>query len=301
MLRDALRRHELRERSTPHERRAWYYDWLMTTGQTAAELRLFGLGNLFRDSYQKLRRRLRTEQIELARRRGLAELGAAAAGLAVTGGSMAWMIWRALGGGVTLGDLALFYQAFNQGQRLMRSLLDQVGQIYYNSLFLGNLFEFLDLQSRIEGRAASRVSVCPRTVKEREGGRTGRSLIPEVRFEGVSFRYPGANVPVLRDFDLVVPARRITAVVGPNGSGKSTLIKLICRLYDPDAGSVRWEGVDLRQLDLDVLRRSITVLFQQPVRYNDTVHDNIGFGDIILIDNQAAAVGEILTDIFIEK
>ncbi|HJT88167.1 MAG TPA: ATP-binding cassette domain-containing protein, partial [Bryobacteraceae bacterium] len=95
-----------------------------------------------------------------------------------------------------------------------------------------------------------------------------------------TFRYPGSERPVLDDFDLEIPAGRMVAVVGANGAGKSTLIKLLCRFYDPDDGRVTLDGIDLRNLSLEELRGDITVLFQQPVRYNDTVRQNIVYGEI---------------------
>jgi ATP-binding cassette subfamily B protein len=77
-----------------------------------------------------------------------------------------------------------------------------------------------------------------------------------------------------------VPAGSIVAIVGPNGAGKSTLLKLLCRFYDPDAGAIELDGVDLRQFSLGNVRRSITVLFQQPVHYNATARENIALGDL---------------------
>jgi ATP-binding cassette subfamily B protein len=82
--------------------------------------------------------------------------------------------------------------------------------------------------------------------------------------------------PVLRRFNLAIPAGRIVAFVGPNGAGKSTFIKLLCRFYDPDEGAILWDGADLRAFRPEQLRGSITVLFQDPVRYNSTVAENIG-------------------------
>ncbi len=101
-----------------------------------------------------------------------------------------------------------------------------------------------------------------------------------VRFQAVSFRYPGTQRFALEGFDLTVPAGSIAAIVGPNGAGKSTLLKLLCRFYDPDAGTIELDGTNLRQFSLDDVRRSITVLFQQPVRYNATARENIALGDI---------------------
>jgi ATP-binding cassette subfamily B protein len=166
---------------------------------------------------------------------------------------------------VTLGDLALFYQAFNQGQRLMRSLLASVGQLYSNCLFLGNLFEFLDLEPLVVNPAHA----VPAPVVLQRG----------IRFRQVNFRYPGSSREALCDFDLDIPAGQMVAIVGSNGAGKSTLLKLLCRLYDPDAGHIEMDGIDLRHLRVEELRRRITVLFQEPVRYNDTVAENISLGD----------------------
>jgi ATP-binding cassette subfamily B protein len=101
-----------------------------------------------------------------------------------------------------------------------------------------------------------------------------------VRFRQVTDRYPGSERYVLRDFSLTVPAGRFVALVGPNGAGKTTLFKLLCRLYDPESGSVEFDGVDLRDLEVEKLRGLITVLFQQPVHYNATAADNIRLGGL---------------------
>src|SRR5262249_4453007 len=135
-----------RQRATADDRRAWYYDSVMTTAEAAAELRLFGLGKHFQTAYQTVRKKLRHERLDLTRKQTLAELGASLAALIVMGAALGWMVWRALHGFVTLGELALIYAAFNQGQGLMRTLLENAGQLYANSLFLGSLFEFLALK-----------------------------------------------------------------------------------------------------------------------------------------------------------
>lgn len=266
VLRYAVEQHQWRLRVTSDERRAWYYDWLLTTGETAAELRLFGLGDYFQSLYQQLRARLRRERLDLARRQSLAELTAGAAALSLTAGTLAWMVWRAIRGLISLGDLALFYQAFQQGLRLTRTLLENVGQLYANILFLGNLFEFLALEPRIVSPPSPR----PMPVRLREG----------IRFRDITFRYPGSDRCALKSFNLWIPAGRIAAIVGPNGAGKTTLLKLLCRFFDPDSGSITLDGADLRDLSLEDLRRSLTVLFQQPVHYNATASDNIALGDL---------------------
>ena len=265
----ALAEYQWRQRTTTDDRRAWYYDWIMTTAEAAAEIRLFGLGSHFQSHYQALRKRLRSERLQLTRRQGFAELAASLIALVIMGAALGWMVWQTSQGLVTLGELALIYVAFNQGQGLMRTLLDNAGQLYGNSLFLGNLFEFLALQPRIVRRGGPPLP--PR-----------HDLQTNIAFTHVSFTYPDATTKALDDFTVTIPSGKIVAIVGPNGAGKSTLLKLLCRFYDPERGSIQIDGRDLRDFAIDDLRRLITVLFQQPVHYNTSVRENIVYGDLKL-------------------
>ncbi|HKV36261.1 MAG TPA: ABC transporter ATP-binding protein [Pyrinomonadaceae bacterium] len=258
----AVAEYEWRQRTTADDRRVWYYDWLMTAGEAAAEIRLFGLGKYFLSLHEGLRTRLRGERLHLTRRQGLAELAASLLALIVMGAALGWMVWRALHGFVTLGELALIYVAFNQGQGLVRTLLENAGQIYSNSLFLGNLFEFLALKPLVSDGSHN--------ISEVESG---------ISFKDVSFRYPDATGKALDDFTITIPQGKIVAIVGPNGAGKSTLLKLLCRFYDPDNGRIEIDGRDLRDMPVENLRRLITVLFQQPTHYNATVRENVLYGD----------------------
>ncbi len=260
------RYHHWWEQTTADRRWAQYYDTVLTHSAVAVELRLFNLGPYFQSAYQSLRQRLRTERLQLSRDQGLARLGPGLIGLALAGAVMTWITWRALNGQGTLGDLALFYQTFNRGQAVLRALLGNVGQIYSNTLFLGNLFEFLNLT--------------PQIVSPAQPLPTPPALKTGIRFRHIDFCYPGSERPVLQDFNLTVPAGQIAAIVGANGAGKSTLLKLLCRFYDPETGSVELDGIDIRRLPVDELRRQISVLFQFPVFYQATVSQNIALGDI---------------------
>jgi ATP-binding cassette subfamily B protein len=256
-----------RQRITENERRTWYYDSLLTQGDVAAELRLFALGEHFRSTYRALRCSLRTERAALLRRESIAELGAAILAMAIAGAALTWIVWRAAHGLVTLGELALIYGAFNQGQRLLRLLLENVGQLYSNSLFLGNLFEFLALEPKVVEPSGDQ-------------SRVVEDLRREVRFDAVTFRYPESERKALDNFSLRIRAGQIAAIVGPNGAGKSTLIKLLCRFYDPENGRIEIDDVDLRDIESQSLRRLLTVLFQEPVHYNVSVSENVEFGDL---------------------
>jgi ATP-binding cassette subfamily B protein len=261
-----MRLYRWRLETTHHERRSWYLKSVLTMRGTAAELRLFHLGDHFRIAYKNLRRRLRDEQLKLTRDQGLSEFAAGTIALLITGIAMAWMLYQVVLGEYSLGDLALFYSAFNQGQSLMRSLLGQMGEIYSNSLFLGDLFAFLELK--------------PKVVDPQSPIPTPVTLTKSIRFEDVSFRYPDSGRLVVRNFNLSIPAGQIVAIVGPNGAGKSTLVKLLCRFYDPQEGSITFDGCDLRDISVEELRHRITVLFQEPVQYYATVAENIAYGDL---------------------
>ncbi len=260
------RYHRWWQKRTPDRRLAEYYDLFLTHSAIAAELRVFDLGVHFQSAYQVLRRRLRSERLSLLKEQSLAKLGAGVAALVVSGATMGWMLWQALHGLVTLGDLALFYQAFNRGQSLMRSLLGSVSEIHNNSLFLANLFEFLSLRTHVVDP--------PNPIP------APSSLKRGISFRQITFRYPGSERTALENFNLTIPAGQVVAIVGDNGAGKSTLIKLLCRFYDPTDGRIEIDGVDIRDMAVKDLRRLLTVLFQWPVPYQGTAAENIAMGDL---------------------
>jgi len=177
-----------------------------------------------------------------------------------------WIGRRALRGHATLGDLALFYQAFNQGQSLAGGLLNGMGDIHTSVLYLEQVFEYLDKSTIINDSVAP--VAFPKNVKS------------GVEFDDVSFTYDGSEHPAVQRLSLRVPAGKIVALVGANGSGKSTLIKLLCRFYDPESGRVTVDGIDLRDLRQQELRRQIAVMMQFPMKYHLSVAENIQVGDL---------------------
>jgi len=257
--------HDWWEESTTEHRWTEYYDMVLVNDLLAPEVRLFNLGTHFQTAYQALRTKLRGEQLSLARQQNLANLGAGLFAALITGGVMVWMVGRAFLGIFTLGDLALFYQAFNRGQGLLRSFLSSAGQIYENVLFLGNLFEFLDLEPQVNDPV--------------EPESAPAQLQAGINFQNVTFRYPGSDHVVFDNFNFMVPAGKVVAIVGANGAGKTTLMKLLCRFYDPENGRITFDGIDIRHLKLADLRRMLTVMFQYPMLYMATAKENIALGD----------------------
>jgi ATP-binding cassette subfamily B protein len=144
--------------------------------------------------------------------------------------------------------------------------MNDIGSLFTSSLFLQDLFEFLDLEH---------------SIKDPENPIAPPNILKSgISFENVTFRYRVDPSPVLANFSAEIPAGKTIAIVGENGAGKSTLMKLICRFYDPESGAVRLDGIDVRRFSPVDLRSMITVLFQRPVRYSDTAKENIGLGNI---------------------
>jgi ATP-binding cassette subfamily B protein len=260
------RYHRWWKHTTTDRRWAQYYELLLTHNGVAAELRLFGLGPSFQLAYRSIRRRLRTERLRLLRDQNLARLAAGVLALLTTGIALAWVGRGVVKGALTLGDVALFYQAYTRGQGLLQALLGNIGQIYSNSLFLSDLFEFLELKPQVLD--------CHEPIAPPVPLKSG------IRLRRLAFRYPGTRRDIFQGLDLTFPAGKITAIVGENGAGKSTLVKLICRFYDPTEGCIELDGVDLRAIALAELRRMISVLFQLPVPFTATAAQNIAMGDL---------------------
>lgn len=266
VMRANREQHDFWQTRTTDRRRVKYFSELLTGAPFAAEMRLYGLGEHFRALHRTMRRALRRDRLNMLRRHTAQRLIAEGAAVASAGGTIGWMLWRAFKGLATLGDVALFFQAFRRAQGLVQGLFGSVNQLYSNALFLENLFEFLDMQ--------------PSVVAPAEPALVPAQLTSGIRFNQVTFQYPNTDRTALDRFDLTIPAGKMVAIVGANGAGKSTLIKLLARFYDPMSGSVEVDGVDLRQLDPAALHGLMTVMMQAPVAYQATVRENISMSDL---------------------
>jgi len=253
-------------RRTETERRSWYFNYLLTGEESAKEVRLFNLGPLLSQRYRDLRAQLRFEQLRLARWQAVRSLLAQITSVAAIYGALIFIVYRAVQGAISLGDLVMYYQAFQRGQSYLQGVLSNLASLYDDNLFLTDLYEFLDLE--------------PRVVAPPHPAPVPRPMQQGIAFENVSFTYPDSPRPALCDVSLTIHPGEKVALVGENGSGKTTLIKLLCRLYDPEAGCIRVDGTDLRALDLTAWRRELSVIMQDYVHYNLTARENIWFGNV---------------------
>jgi ATP-binding cassette subfamily B protein len=253
-------------RLTSTERRVGYYDLLLTHNLTTKEVRLFGLGPLFMRRFRDLRQQIRGERRRIAVRRFAGDLMAQSATILPVFCCYGFVAYQTVVGLITIGGMVMYYQAFQRGQSALQSILSSLIGLYEDHLFLSSLYEFLDLERKVADPAQP-VPV-PRPM------RTG------IVFDRVGFHYPFGTRRVLEEISLTIRPGEVVALVGENGAGKTTLVKLLCRLYDPTAGSITIDGIDLRRFDSTELRREVSVVFQDYVQYQLTARENIWFGNL---------------------
>jgi ABC-type multidrug transport system fused ATPase/permease subunit len=254
----------------PETRMQTYLETLLAREDHAKEVTLFGLGPLFLGRYRSIFETLYDEDRALTLRRGGWGF---ALGLLSTGafyGVYAWIVLRAVARRLSLGDMTMYLLVFKQGQSALSAILSAIGGMYEDNLYLSNLYEYL-------GHAPSP-----------SGGVATHGPDPDdgLRFEDVGFVYPDAPAPALSNITLHVPRGGKLALVGENGAGKTTLIKLLTRLYEPTTGRILLDGLDLTQWNPDALRRRIGVIFQDFIRYQLLVGENIGAGDVDAFDDE---------------
>jgi ATP-binding cassette subfamily B protein len=254
-----------RQRTTT-ERQASYLNWILTGDIYAKEVRLFGLGDLLIERFSKLQKQLRVEKLILSQKQSMADFMAQTSATIAVFGSFAYIAYKTVYGHITLGDMVMFFQAFQRGLNAMRDLLGGMASLYEDNLFLSNLFDFLKLRPKVKESAHP----TPLPIPIQQG----------IVFDSVSFQYPSTTRKVLEDISLTIAPGETVALVGRNGCGKTTLAKLVCRLYDPQHGSISFDGIDLKEFEIRLLRREISVLFQDFVKYYLTANENIWFGNV---------------------
>lgn len=254
-------------RRTETERRANDYHKMMTDVDYAKELRLFNLGDFFRQRYRELRAVIRGERLDLAKARSKADLMAQTVTVISLFLMVAYIAWQTIEGNMTLGDMVMYQQAFQRSQAAMQGIVVGLAGLYEHNLFLNQFYGFLDLKPQI-ATPANPISP-PRPMRK------------GIEIKSVSFKYPLSEKAALKGIDLEIGPGEIVALVGDNGAGKTTLAKLICRLYDPEDGEILFDGIKYPLLDLQALRREISMIFQDYVHYPLTARENIWIGDIL--------------------
>ena len=253
-------------------RRMNYMVTLVTTDSYAKEVKLFGLGGYFINRYRLIARAYYSSQRAQVARRYMTGFALGNLSTIVTSLTYLYVALQAIIGRLTLGDLTLYTTAASQVQGSIQGILGGFSGMYEHNLYLNNLFELMETTSTMPAPAK------PTKVPQ--------PLRGEIRFDNVTFAYPGAEANALTNLSFTVQPGETLAIVGRNGAGKTTLFKLICRLYDPNEGRILIDGIDIRDFDPNELRAQIGAMFQDYVTYQATAAENIGLGNVPDIDDR---------------
>jgi ATP-binding cassette, subfamily B, bacterial len=258
------------KRRSAERRMQIYLEMVLTREDGVKEVKLLQLGKIFLQRYIDIFLAIYKEDRSLVLRRGIWGYGL---GIIASGAfyfAYGWVGFAAIAGAITIGQMTMYIAQFRLGQSAVTSSLTSVNGMYEDNLYLSNLTEYLEHE-----------------VPEQSGSLHAGPM-PEdgIRFENVSFFYPGSDVPALDNVSLHITPGESLAIVGENGSGKTTLIKLLTRLYTPTHGKISLEGLPLEEWDIDTLRRKIGVIFQDFARYQLIVGENIGIGDSDNLDSE---------------
>jgi ATP-binding cassette subfamily B protein len=253
-------------RRTPERRELDYLRYLGASDRPAKEIQMFGLASWLVNRYRQLSDRFYHENKSLTIRKSVVATALSVIGLLGYYGAYAVILLRAVSGAISLGSLTFLAASFMRSRDLIQRLLSGAGEIYSQSLYLKDLFDFFETRPTITSP--------PGAVK------VPRPLRQGFVFENVGFRYPDSETWALRGVNLFLRPGERLALVGGNGAGKTTLVKLLARLYDPSEGRILLDGIDLREYDLESVRQSVGVIFQDFYRYDLRFDENIGVGEI---------------------
>lgn len=272
------------------ERRKGLYSSILADAVAAKEVQLFGIGGYFLNKLTTASRRIHGHERNLDKQELGWGTGLGFLSSVFTGGAWILIAISAFNGRMSLGDVTLAINGLVSLQGSLQRLISTIGSLFGSVLFY-RYYEIL-----LQMPPALSVTATPRPVP---------ILTCGLEFRGVSFRYRDDLPWILRDINLTIPAGQCIALVGVNGAGKTTLVKLLMRMYDPTEGQILWDGIDIREFDIDEFRTRIGAVFQDFMRYDLTAQENIGLGDITNLNNASlieeaarhASVHDVITDL----
>src|SRR6267378_1864235 len=258
---------------TPERRLLDYLRYMGASDESAKEVKLFGLSDFLVGRYAKLSAEFYEANKRLAVRRNIVSTLLVTVGTLGYYGAYGVIIYRTVLGAFSIGTLTFLAGSFRASRDLIQRVLLALSNIYEQSLYLSDLFTFFDVRPSVISKPGARV--VPRPIRD------------GFRFQNVGFRYPGSDRWAVRGLTFDFRRDERIALVGENGAGKTTLVKLLSRLYDPDEGHILLDGVDLREYDLASLRQNIGIIFQDFVRYDFVLRENIGVSQVEALDDDA--------------
>ncbi|MBI9060596.1 MAG: ABC transporter ATP-binding protein [Marinilabiliaceae bacterium] len=257
--------YSLRKDQTEDERRVGYFNQLLTGKSFAKELRVFNLGETFKEQYESMRNQLRDKQWKLLVSKTSWEIIVqiiSTSGLLLV---FSFVVYEATQGAITNGSMAMYFLALQRGYAVLQELLKRISALYEDNLFLKNFFEFEKID--VSG-ANDKTNRFPAVLKE------------GISFKDVGFKYPNSDRWIFRHVNFSIPARKTVALVGANGSGKTTMVKLLAGLYEPVEGEIKADNVNWSSINTIDIAKHVSVIFQDFMLYNVSAADNVRFGNV---------------------
>jgi ATP-binding cassette subfamily B protein len=282
--------YSLSRRQTPERRELDYLRYIGASDETAKEVKIFDLSGFLIDRFRRLSGKFYRDNKQLAIKRSLWGTLFSVVGSLGYYGAYIFIISKAVRGDLSIGTLTFLAGSFRQLRSLLEGILSRFTTVSQGAIYLKDFFDFFDIQPKI--KLSPNARAFPKPIRQ---GFT---------FENVGFKYVNSEYWANRHLNFTLHAGEKLALVGENGAGKTTLVKLLARLYDPTEGRILLDGYDLREYDLAELRKQVGVIFQDYLRYQMTVSQNIAVGDIAEKENKELIVHsarQSLADPLIQK
>ncbi len=257
---------------SPETRQKIYLETLLAREDSAKEVKLFQLGNTLLKRYQDIFQKLYQEDKKLTLRRDFWGWALGNLGTLAFYSTYVWIIIATIQGSISLGEMTMYLLVFKQGQSAISASLTAISGMYEDNLYLHTLYEYLNQPV------------------EKHLGTTTIGEMPNdgIRFHDVSFQYPGSEIKTIKNLNLHIKPGQKLALVGENGSGKTTLIKLLTYLYKPTHGKITFDGTDLNDWHIPTLHKKMSVIFQDFMKYQFIVGENLGAGNVDKFNDASA-------------
>jgi ATP-binding cassette subfamily B protein len=284
------RNYSLSRRQTPERRELDYIRYVGASDETAKEVKMFNLSGFFIDRFRALSNQFYRDNKNLSVKRSYWGTFFSLLGALGYYTAYVFIILRAISGHLSIGDLTFLAGSFRQLRSLLEGILTRFTSVSQGAIYLQDFFDFFEISPRIETPASPRPFPKP--------------ITQGFTFEDVGFRYTNSERWANRHLNFTLHSTEKLALVGENGAGKTTLVKLLARLYDPTEGRILLDGYDLKEYDLLELRTHIGVIFQDYLRYQMTIAQNIAVGNIDEKENRPLimeAARQSLADPLVQK
>ncbi|MBC7553340.1 MAG: ABC transporter ATP-binding protein, partial [Taibaiella sp.] len=284
------RNYALTRSQTPERRELDYVRFLGASDETAKEVKIFGLSEFIINRFKMLSEKFYTDNSKLAIKRSAWGTFFSVLGTMGYYAAYCFMIYQTISGKTSVGTLTFLAGSFRQLSSLMENMLSRFTTVSQGAVYLNDFLEFFEIKPKIT--TADHPLPFPHPIKQ---GFT---------FENVGFQYHNSERWANRNLNFTLHPGEKLALVGENGAGKTTLVKLLARLYDPTEGRILLDGIDLKQYAIEDLRLNLGIIFQDYIRYQMTLSQNIAVGNISELGNNELirkAAQESLADDLAEK